>query len=82
MMDVNELRDKCRTCRYLSLNEGNWTSGYCWQCDKPVSFSTYYDFPKAHDPRCQDVICDGDESAWEPLMILKPYFGKLGGDAE
>lgn len=81
-MNVSELRDKCRTCRYLSLNEGNWSSGYCWQCDKPVNFSTYYDFPKAHDPRCQEIICDGEESAWEPLMILRPYFDELlRGDA-
>lgn len=73
-MSIDELRDKCRTCRFLSLNEGNWSSGYCWQSDKPVAFFVYADFPKAHDPSCQEIIGDGEESVWEPLMILRPYF--------
>ena len=73
-MNVNELRDKCRTCRYLSLSEGNWFSGYCWQCDKPVRFSSLQDFPKDYDPTCQEIINDGDESAWSPMMMLAPYF--------
>lgn len=76
MDSVDKLRDKCRTCRYLSLNEDNWTSGYCWQCDKPVNFNTYYDFPNEHDPKCQDIIRDGGESVWEPLTILRPYFDR------
>ena len=78
-MDVNELRDKCRTCRYLSLNEGNWSSGYCWQTDKPVALKNYADFPKQHDPGCREV--HGEESVWEPTTLLKPYF-ECGGDAE
>ena len=73
-MSIDELRGKCRTCRYLSLNEGNWASGYCWQSDKSVAFVAYADFPKEHDPSCQEIIGDGGESVWEPLMILKPYF--------
>lgn len=77
-MSIDELRDKCRTCRYLSLNEANWSSGYCWQSDKPVDLHRYADFPKEHDPKCQEIICDGEESAWEPLMILKPYFEVVG----
>lgn len=77
-MSVDELRYKCRTCRFLSLNEGNWSSGYCWQCDKPVSLIRYSDFPKAHDPKCQEVISDGEESVWEPLMLLEPYFEGVG----
>ena len=78
MTNATELRDKCRTCRFLSLNEGNWSSGYCWQSDKLVNFVSYTDFPKEHDPKCQEVIRDGGESAWEPLMILRPYFMKDG----
>jgi len=77
-MNVDELRDKCRTCRFLSLNEGNWSSGYCWQCDKPVHFNSIFDFPKEHDPTCQEIIDDGEESVWSPLMILAPYFKAVG----
>lgn len=80
-MNVDELRDKCRTCCYLSLNECNWSSGYCWKCDRPVYFNLIADFPKERDPRCQEIICDGEESAWAPLRILKPYFDELRCDA-
>lgn len=80
MMDVDELRDKCRTCRYLSLNEGNYSSGYCWQTDMPVKFTSYTDFPKPHDPGCEDV--HGEKSVWKPLAILKPYFDELRGDSQ
>lgn len=72
-MNVNELRNKCRTCRYLSLSEGNWFSGYCWQCDKPVYLSSLRDFPKNYDPTCQ-IINNDNESAWLPLTMLAPYF--------
>lgn len=83
MNATEDLRDKCRTCRFLALSEGNTSSGYCWQCDKPVGFYALDDFPKEHDPMCQEVISDGGESAWEPLMILRPYFDRrLRGDAE
>lgn len=74
MCAINELRDKCRTCRFLALNEGNTSSGYCWQSDKPVALRSYATFPDALDWRCQEVIRDGGESAWEPLAILAPYF--------
>lgn len=73
-MSIDELRDKCRTCRFLSLNEGNWSSGYCWQSDKPVYFNRFSDFPKENDPKCWEIIGDGEESAWSPLTILEPYF--------
>lgn len=71
---IDELRDKCRTCRYMSLNEGNWSNGYCWQCNMPVDLRSFVDFPKEHDPRCQEIIGREDELLWEPLRILRPYF--------
>ena len=79
-MSVDELRDKCRTCCYLSLNEGNRSSGYCWQTDKHVQLMSYADFPNQRDPGCKEI--HGEESVWEPLMLLRPYFDELRGDAE
>lgn len=79
MTATEELRGKCRTCRFLALPEGNTSSGYCWQCDKPVKLMTYDSFPRGYDPGCQDV--HGEESVWEPTAILAPYFtdgGKHG----
>lgn len=70
---IDELRNKCRTCRYLARNEDNASSGYCWQSDKPIDLLSYASWPNQLDPICADV-CDG-ESAWEPLRILEPYFG-------
>lgn len=72
MTTVDELRGKCRTCRFLAVPEGNTSSGYCWQCDMPVFFTSYADFPKQYDPKCSDI--HGEESVWEPLSILVPYF--------
>lgn len=72
MTATDELRDKCRTCRFLALPEGNISSGYCWQCDMPVKLMTYESFPKGYDPRCSDI--HGEESVWEPLAVLAPYF--------
>ena len=71
-MNVDNLRDKCRTCRYLSLNEGNTTSGYCWQTDMLVLFTSYMDFPNPYDPGCKDI--HGEKSVWEPTALLKSYF--------
>lgn len=74
---MNRLRNKCRTCRFLALNEGNTAEGYCWQCDKPVYLLGY---GKVHDPECQEIIADGDYSEWMPTDILAPYFWEEGGD--
>lgn len=72
---IDELRNKCRTCRYLARNEGNVTSAYCWQTDSPICLFDYAGWPDApsSDPICA-AVCDG-ESAWEPLSIMEPYFG-------
>lgn len=71
---MDSLKDKCRTCRFLALPEGNASSGYCWQCDRPVSLVDYASFPEKNDPKCEEVT--GEESVWEPLMILEIYFRK------
>lgn len=69
---IDELRNKCRTCRYLARNEDNASSGYCWQSDSPIHLHDWSHWPNPLDPICAEV-CDGD-SAWEPLRILEPYF--------
>ena len=72
---TEELRNRCRTCRYLALPEYGASSGYCWQCDKPVKLMTYSSFPRGYDPKCVEVTgLDDDCIAWEPLSILAPYF--------
>lgn len=71
---MGSLRDRCRTCRFLALPEGNTSSGYCWQCDMPVILRRYGNFPEEEDPKCDEIT--GEESAWEPLDILAFYFRK------
>lgn len=73
MTATEELRNKCRTCRFLALNEGNTGSGYCWQCDRPVRLMNYTTFPGKLDPGCAD-IGDEEEPVWEPTAMLAPYF--------
>ena len=70
---IDELRNKCRTCRYLARNDGNISSGYCWQSDRLIRLIDWSHWRHPLDPICAEV-CDG-ESAWEPLHILGPYFG-------
>jgi len=72
MSVTDKLRDKCRTCRFLALPEASMSSGYCWQCDKPVKLMTYESFPRGYDPGCRDI--HGEEPVWEPTAILAPYF--------
>ena len=72
MSATDELRDKCRTCRFLEMPEGSMNSGYCWQCDMPVIFTSHTDFPRQYDPRCGDI--HGIDSVLEPTAILAPYF--------
>lgn len=75
MTATDELRGKCRTCRFLALPEGNTSSGYCWQSDELVRFMTYETFPDRLDPTCQEITgCE--DSVWEPTAILAPYFAK------
>ena len=70
---IDELRNKCRTCRYLARNEGNVTSAYCWQTDSPIYLYDLEGCSDTPDPICAAVY-DG-ESGWEPLRIMEPYFG-------
>lgn len=81
MSELNELRDKCRTCRFLARHEANISSGYCWQCDNPVRLMSYETFPNGSDPTCQEITgCE--DSVWEPSSILAPYFAEGGGEVK
>lgn len=35
----------------------------------------YASFPEENDPKCEEVT--GEESVWEPLMILEIYFKEV-----
>lgn len=78
MTATDELRGKCRTCRYLATNEGNVSSGYCWQSDKPIALRSYETFPEYLDPDCPVVL--GEDSVWEPTGLLEPYFAERADD--
>lgn len=72
---IDDLRNKCRTCHFLALNDGNTTTGYCWQSDSCVRLR-YYGLSELQDPTCHDIMPE-EKPAWEPLDILKPYFEKV-----
>lgn len=70
---VDDLRNKCRTCRYLATNESNSLSGYCWQSDSTVQLVDFRPFLDTLDPGCADIL-EGGEPAWMPLTVLEHYF--------
>lgn len=75
-MNLDDLRDKCRTCAYLATSEYGHASGRCSICGKPV-FYVGGEYPRVRniDPSCEELT-GFKKSFWRPSMILSPYFGE------